>query len=85
MDTTEESKKPTKHGQQPSTTRSQTHFSHTTSSKQPTRSLVSEAAMILQSHDEWMMQCEETNYMDTGDALNQLESMRLVLEKLINE
>jgi hypothetical protein len=41
--------------------------------------------MILQSHDEWMMQCEETNYMDTGDALNQLESMRLVLEKLINE
>jgi hypothetical protein len=47
--------------------------------------LASEASMILQQHDEWMMQCEEANHMDTGDALDRLAALRALAERVLNE
>lgn len=45
--------------------------------------LVSDASNILQSYDEWMEQCEASNHMDTGDALDYLSRMRSVVERVI--
>ena len=50
-----------------------------------TPDLMSRASNALQLHDEWMEQCEETNYMDTGDALNQLAMLRELVAAVLNE
>lgn len=83
MATTGESKSQVRHGQTSSMSSLKMQTSRMTSSSKHLESLASQASQVLQQHDEWMSQCEESNYMDTGDALNQLARLRSMCERIL--
>lgn len=86
MDTTEDSRIATEHGHESSlTTRTEHPSQSRASSKRLIESLASEAAHVLQSYDEWMEMCEHNNYMDTGDALNQLANLSAMCQRILEE
>jgi len=51
----------------------------------PTVSLASEAAHALQLRDELLQIAEDENYLDTGDALNVIERLTGVCQRILKE
>lgn len=39
-------------------------------------SLAARSDTILQSYDQWMMDCEDAEYMDTGQAMQMLDELK---------